>query len=157
MKWSVFFKNAFKDLRKSTWKPNVTDPPKQDRLRREYYLGAHNVQTYSSIESTRSGKHLAQYFAHQLLDHKNQEVEYEEGEEEAEYDGTGAESRKRPRAQNKTRSPQLPTMPQQAMMQQQMAQQQQSQQSQLSTLQAQASRRMMQVRTLVRTPYKDPR
>lgn len=117
MTWSVFFKGAFQTLRESAWKSNSVDVPKQDRLRREYYLGSHSVATYSNIEDTRATKHKEHYFSHQLLDHKKQKVEVEEGEEEAEYDGNRGNSR----APRRTKQTAAMAYSQQPMMAQQSA------------------------------------
>jgi hypothetical protein len=103
VQWSVFFKSAFQNFRGSAWKSNSADIPKQDRMRREYYLGPTHAVSYYNIEDIRATKHKKQYFAHQLLDYREQKVEVEEGEEEAEYDGTGDEPRKRGRTQQTAR------------------------------------------------------
>ncbi|KAJ4353401.1 uncharacterized protein N0V89_005130 [Didymosphaeria variabile] len=87
VKWSVFFKNAFKDFRKEAWETNQITVPKGDRLRREYYLGSDGTQAYPNLQKNRAIGHRKTYFAHQLLDYERQSVETEEGEEEAEYGG----------------------------------------------------------------------
>jgi hypothetical protein len=86
VEWSVFFKTAFTTLRTSSWSSNHTTVPKEDRLRRQYYLGPQEGSIRSNIEDTRASKYEQQYFSYQLLDHKTQKVEVAEGEEEAEHD-----------------------------------------------------------------------
>ena len=86
VKWSVFFKSALKEFRKTkaAWKTIRTDIPKIDKKRRDYYLGH---QSYSPcIQTQRRGTHRKNYFLFQLLDHENQQVEIPDGEEEAEFE-----------------------------------------------------------------------
>ncbi|KAF2680029.1 hypothetical protein K458DRAFT_312748 [Lentithecium fluviatile CBS 122367] len=105
VKWSVFFKNAFVTLRQSVaWKSNHVDIPKIDRLRRQYYLGPRNTSTAGNLEYFRANKHKEQYCAHQLLDHDQQKVQVEEGEEEAEFGGSDDRPRKRGRAKQTARN-----------------------------------------------------
>ncbi|KAL5393323.1 hypothetical protein DPSP01_000146 [Paraphaeosphaeria sporulosa] len=85
VKWSVFFKNAFKGFRLEAWRSNEIAVPNADRYRREHYLGKDGVETYSSLQKKRASGHRKTYFAHQLLDYEQQRVETEEGEEEAEF------------------------------------------------------------------------
>ncbi|KAL1607651.1 hypothetical protein SLS60_002586 [Paraconiothyrium brasiliense] len=87
VKWSVFFKNAFKEFRDEAWESNHGAVPKGDRLRREYYLGSDGTQTYPNLREKRANGHRKTYFAHQLLDYERQSIETEEGEEEAEFGG----------------------------------------------------------------------
>lgn len=85
VRWSVFFKNAFKAFRLEAWKTNETTVPKVDRLRREYYLGTEGTEKHLNLQERRSAGHRKTYFAHQLLDYEQQSIETEEGEEEAEF------------------------------------------------------------------------
>ncbi|KAL5378355.1 hypothetical protein PMIN06_004728 [Paraphaeosphaeria minitans] len=85
VKWSVFFKNAFKDFRLEAWKLNEITIPNVDRYRREHYLGKDGIEASYSLQSKRASSHKRTYFAHQLLDYEQQSVETEEGEEEAEF------------------------------------------------------------------------
>ncbi|KAF2183982.1 hypothetical protein K469DRAFT_689720 [Zopfia rhizophila CBS 207.26] len=85
VKWSVFFKAAFLSFRrnKSAWKTIHTTIPKITRKRREYYLGTRD--TSPNLQAERRSTHRKTYFVHQLLDHESQQVEIQEGEEEAEF------------------------------------------------------------------------
>lgn len=85
VKWSVFFKQAFKDLRRSegAWKPLRADIPNVHAKRLEYYLGG--LERSGSLQSLRRGLYRQRYFVSQLLDHEAQQIDIEEGEEEAEY------------------------------------------------------------------------
>jgi hypothetical protein len=84
-KWSVFFKTAFLSFRrnKTAWKSIHTTIPKIDRKRRGYYLGVQD--THPNLQAERRSTHRKDYFIHQLLDHESQQVEVQEGEEEAEF------------------------------------------------------------------------
>ncbi|KAF1944584.1 hypothetical protein EJ02DRAFT_510226 [Clathrospora elynae] len=86
VKWSVFFKDAFLAVHDhSAWNSSHTDVPKVDRMRRSYFLGDRGSQVSPNLEGKRIRTHRNQYFAHQLLNHANQQLETEEGEEEAEF------------------------------------------------------------------------
>ncbi|KAJ4301910.1 hypothetical protein N0V90_004006 [Kalmusia sp. IMI 367209] len=85
VKWSVFFKRAFHAFRLGAWKTNHVTVPKVDRLRREYYLGPSSTQTDSNLQDVRSKTHHNRYFSHQLLDNEFQNIETQEGEEEAQF------------------------------------------------------------------------
>ncbi|EDU40310.1 hypothetical protein PtrSN002B_004346 [Pyrenophora tritici-repentis] len=86
VKWSVFFKSAFSAMHKhEAWTRNATEIPKTDRIRRSYFLGDQGTKVAASLEQRRKSRHHARYFAHQLLDFETQQIETEEGEEEAEY------------------------------------------------------------------------
>ncbi|KAF2447483.1 hypothetical protein P171DRAFT_407672 [Karstenula rhodostoma CBS 690.94] len=85
VKWSVFFKNAFKDFRQEAWKTNDIVVPNIDRYRREHYLGSKGTEVYGSLQQKRASGHKKTYFAHQLLDYEQQSVETQEGEEEADF------------------------------------------------------------------------
>lgn len=97
-KWSVFFKSSFLAIHDhSAWRSSHTTIPKIDRLRREYFLGEKGTATDNNLENTRIKTHRNHYFAHQLLDHENQQIEMQEGEEEAEYGDYTANTQKRVR------------------------------------------------------------
>jgi hypothetical protein len=86
VRWSVFFKSAFMMIRNSDgWKSSCTEPSKTERLRRNWFLGSAYTQTNFNLEKLRDETQRTRYFAHQLLDFNTQEVEMEDGEEEAEY------------------------------------------------------------------------
>ena len=92
---SVFFKSAFSDMHKhEAWMSSSTEVPKIDRMRRSYFLGDQGTKVAMSLEQKRKGTHHARYFAHQLLDYENQQIETEDGEEEAEYGDYVAKKRK---------------------------------------------------------------
>jgi hypothetical protein len=86
VKWSVFFKNAFRNVRRhDAWSRHRAEIPKADLMRRDYFLGKHWTKRYSTLDGKRDEMHRNRYFAHRLLDWETQEVDVEEGEEEAEY------------------------------------------------------------------------
>ncbi|KAF4982105.1 hypothetical protein FZEAL_2211 [Fusarium zealandicum] len=95
VKWSVFFKDAFKKFRRSTgaWKSTRKDIPKADKLRLGYYLGP--LDRSPSVESTRTKIYNSKYFMAQLLDYENQATDIADGEEEAEYEEFAPASLKR--------------------------------------------------------------
>jgi hypothetical protein len=87
VKWSVFFKKAFLSIRRQdAWKSSRTEVPKMDRMRRQYFLGRQWTQTNFALEGDRDATHRSRYLMHQLLDYDTQEIEMEEGEEEAEFE-----------------------------------------------------------------------
>ncbi|KAI8941316.1 hypothetical protein NX059_012541 [Plenodomus lindquistii] len=84
--WSVFFKKSFFAIHDhNAWKSSQADIPKIDRLRREYFLGERGAETHNTLEKKRNKTHRNRYFAHQLLDNERQQIEMQDGEEEAEY------------------------------------------------------------------------
>lgn len=76
------------------WTRNSTEVPKTDRARRAYFLGSRGTKVTGSLEQKRKSTHHARYFAHQLLNFETQQIETEEGEEEAEYGDYVAKKRK---------------------------------------------------------------
>ncbi|KAI4641777.1 hypothetical protein J4E93_007875 [Alternaria ventricosa] len=92
---SVFFKSAFLAMHKhQAWPRNSTEVSKVDRSRRSYFLGDKGTDTKSSVEKKRMSTHHNRYFAHQLLDYDTQQIEAQDGEEEAEYGDYVAKKRK---------------------------------------------------------------
>ncbi|EUC28546.1 hypothetical protein COCCADRAFT_108885 [Bipolaris zeicola 26-R-13] len=86
VQWSVFFKSAFRDLHKhEAWKSSSTEVGRDERSQRMYFLGKKSTNASKSLEEKRKCTHDNRYFAYQLLDFDAQQVEVEEGEEEAEY------------------------------------------------------------------------
>jgi hypothetical protein len=93
---SVFFKSAFLDMHKHVaWKRNATEISKVDRLRRSYFLGDPSIQVHSTVEKKRESIHRNRYFAYQLLDHDTQQIEADDGEEEAEYGNYATQKRRK--------------------------------------------------------------
>ncbi|CAN9157319.1 unnamed protein product [Alternaria alternata] len=96
VKWSVFFKSAFLDMHKHVaWKRNFTEVSKTDRLRRSFFLGDQGIRVHSTVEKKRESIHRNRYFVHQLLDYDTQQIEADEGEEEAEYGDYVVQKRQR--------------------------------------------------------------
>ncbi|KAJ8115644.1 hypothetical protein OPT61_g2756 [Boeremia exigua] len=87
VKWSVFFKSALLVLRDNseTWQSNRPDVPKSDRLRRGYFLGENGQKTRGNLDNKRSKTQRNCYFTGQLLDHAEQQIQHNEGEEEADF------------------------------------------------------------------------
>ncbi|KAJ4407517.1 hypothetical protein N0V91_003785 [Didymella pomorum] len=87
VKWSVFFKSAFLALRNNSkaWKSNRPDVSKSDRMRRNFFLGTQGQNVRGNVDTKRSKIQRKRYFTNQLLDHVNQQVQHNEGEEEADY------------------------------------------------------------------------
>lgn len=87
VKWSVFSKSAFLALRNNpkAWKSNRPDVPKSDRMRRGYFLGSQGQSVHGNLDTKRSKIQRKRYFTNQLLDHVGQQVQHNEGEEEADY------------------------------------------------------------------------
>lgn len=85
VQWSVFFKGTLKEFRNSrnVWKQLGTKPSKLDKKRREYYLG----QQYSknTLHKLRAKEWQKNYFLFQLPDSEDQQLEVNEGEEEANF------------------------------------------------------------------------
>lgn len=100
-KWSVFFKQSFLTVYDhAAWETAHVEVSKTDRMRRRYFLGDKGLSTQSNLQDKRIRTHRNRYFAHQLLDHENQEFQMQDGEEEAEYGEYVEMSRKRDRAQD---------------------------------------------------------
>ncbi|KAF2632022.1 hypothetical protein BU25DRAFT_406539 [Macroventuria anomochaeta] len=87
IKWSVFFKAAFLALRSTSkaWRSNRPDVPKPDRMRRGYFLGDQGQSVRGNLDNKRSRIQRKHYFINQLLDHVEQQVQHNEGEEEADF------------------------------------------------------------------------
>lgn len=87
IKWSVFFKSAFLALRSNpeAWQDNRPDVPASDKKRRGYFLGEQGQKVRGALDTKRSNIQRKRYFTNQLLDHEEQQVQHNEGEEEAEY------------------------------------------------------------------------
>ncbi|OCK74265.1 hypothetical protein K432DRAFT_339211 [Lepidopterella palustris CBS 459.81] len=86
VKWSVFFKGAFRKFRRfgDAWKSLRKDVPKIDQKRRDYYLGAQ--QRKPTLQSKRRSLWRKSYFLSQLPDSEYQQVVVDEGDEEAEIE-----------------------------------------------------------------------
>jgi hypothetical protein len=96
VKWSVMFKNTFLGVRKGdAWKANGTEVTKNDIMRRRYFMGDQWAQRGDTLENARNNTQRNRYFIHQLLDFDTQDVEFDEGEEEAEYGDYVDTSKKR--------------------------------------------------------------
>lgn len=97
VKWSVFFKKAFKDFRrfKGAWKSMRKDIPKLDRQRLGYYLGP--LQASPCLQAVRTKMYNKKYFLAQLMNDEQQDTKNIEGEEEADYEQAVSGSRKRKR------------------------------------------------------------
>jgi hypothetical protein len=103
VKWSVFFKTAFLALRKqSLWRSGITQVSNEDLKRRDYFLGYEGTQTHNSLDKKRDRTHRGQYFVHQLMDYDTQQVEVEEGEEEAEFEDYGSAPVKKRKLERRT-------------------------------------------------------
>ncbi|OSS45706.1 hypothetical protein B5807_09625 [Epicoccum nigrum] len=87
VKWSVCFKTAFLAMRKNpkTWKTNRTDVPKSDKLRRAFFLGNNVEASHVNLDNKRSNIQRQRYFTSQLLDREEQQIQHNDGEEEADY------------------------------------------------------------------------
>lgn len=77
------------------WKRNFTEVSKTDRLRRSFFLGDQGIRVHSTVEKKRESIHRNRYFVHQLLDYDTQQIEADEGEEEAEYGDYVVQKRQR--------------------------------------------------------------
>jgi hypothetical protein len=84
VKWSVFFKRAFRTFARSdgAWIPLRKPIPKLDRKRREYFLGS---QPQTSVQTEREEIYMANYFMSKLLDFETQDVSVEDGNEECRF------------------------------------------------------------------------
>ncbi|XPS98129.1 Glucosylceramidase [Ascochyta lentis] len=87
VKWSVFFKASFLALRNNsqTWQNNRTDIAKADRMRRGFFLGDRGQKFRGNLDGKRSKIQRKRYFANQLLDYEQQQMQHNEGEEEADF------------------------------------------------------------------------
>lgn len=87
VKWSVCFKTRFRALRNHAraWGKNRPEISKIDRLRREYFLANSSNNVSGNLNSKRSNIQRKHYFINQLLDHEKQQIQHNEGEEEADY------------------------------------------------------------------------
>ncbi len=86
VKFSVFFKSAFLQIHDHpVWKSGEIEVTKDDQMRRSYFLGDRGLFNKSNLESKRTKTHRSRYFTHQLLDFDTQQIEMEDGEEEAEF------------------------------------------------------------------------
>ncbi|KAI0145551.1 hypothetical protein GGR57DRAFT_479898 [Xylariaceae sp. FL1272] len=85
VKWSVFFKRAFRNFRKFTgaWDMTSRTIPKIDQKRREYYLGSFNRG--GSVQSARNKLYRRHYFVKALMANETQQSAALEGEEEAQH------------------------------------------------------------------------
>ncbi|KAJ4380637.1 hypothetical protein N0V86_003996 [Didymella sp. IMI 355093] len=105
VKWSVFFKSTFLAVRNNSkvWQRNSPDVPKSNKLRRGYFLGHQGQGVREDLDTKRSKIQRSRYFTNQLLDYVGQQVQHNEGEEEADYADFVEE---RPRKKAKRRAPQ---------------------------------------------------
>ena len=94
VKWSVFFKNAFRSFQKhnNVWKPLNKALSKADKKRRQYYLGPQF--TGGSLNSKRFRAWRNGYFLFQLPDSDDQRLEVDDGEEEADLGGYGSQAQR---------------------------------------------------------------
>ncbi|KAL6231429.1 hypothetical protein BDW75DRAFT_233616 [Aspergillus navahoensis] len=83
VKWSVFFKAAFRDFRrtKNVWNSPRLTVPAIDKKRRAFFLDQRRDKP--NLQLVREAIHRSAYFVSQLMDHELQKREHEEGEEEA--------------------------------------------------------------------------
>ncbi|CAF3448834.1 unnamed protein product [Fusarium graminearum] len=94
IKWSVFFKSAFKMFRNSaSWKSVSQGITRDEKRRLGYYLGS--LQTEPSLQSQRDEVNGARYFMAQLMNYETELVNTADGEEEAEYEQFGASLKRR--------------------------------------------------------------
>lgn len=86
VKWSVFFKNAFQDFRRTAgaWKSMGKDVPPETMRRLQHFLGS-GLRTDRSLSKRRENIYGKRYFVAQLLDRASQGSGGEEGEEEVQY------------------------------------------------------------------------
>ncbi|KAJ3518584.1 hypothetical protein NM208_g14465 [Fusarium decemcellulare] len=103
VKWSVFFKQAFRNNRRfdEAWNSARKDVPKSDKQRLGYYLGP--LRQSPCLHSVREKIYNSKYFMAQLLDHAQQTTETAEGEEEAEYESFALADHKRARPKQTAR------------------------------------------------------
>ncbi|RKL32158.1 hypothetical protein BFJ72_g10738 [Fusarium proliferatum] len=94
VKWSVFFKTAFKRFRDSVaWKSERQEIPRDDRRRLGYYLGP--LSDSPCLQRERVKVNEERYFMAQLMDSVNEITGTADGEEEAEYERFAADTKKR--------------------------------------------------------------
>ncbi|RKK93794.1 hypothetical protein BFJ71_g9367 [Fusarium oxysporum] len=94
VKWSVFFKRAFKGFRDSgAWKSERQDIPRNDQRRLGYYLGP--LSDSPCLQRERVKVNEERYFMAQLMDYEHEITGTADGEEEAEYERFAADSKKR--------------------------------------------------------------
>ncbi|KAI7163195.1 hypothetical protein KC349_g1493 [Hortaea werneckii] len=93
VKWSVFFKNTFREFRKTkdVWKSPGQEIGYSERKERSYYLG--QSSKHPTIMSIKKKRYARDYFLSQLLDSETQEIEGTEGEEEADFKEFAQDSR----------------------------------------------------------------
>ena len=86
VKWSVFFKNAFREFRKTkgVWKSPGQEISYSERKKRSSYLGQSSKQP--TIISIKKKRYAKDYFLSQLLDSEDQEIHDTEGDEEADFE-----------------------------------------------------------------------
>ena len=83
VKWSVFFKHSFSDMRQGAWKPMTKVLPQELREKLSYYLGT--LKEVPSLHGEREKYYLDDYFMAKLLAETSQRHEDAQGNEEAEY------------------------------------------------------------------------
>ncbi|KAK2678983.1 hypothetical protein RAB80_004164 [Fusarium oxysporum f. sp. vasinfectum] len=94
VKWSVFFKRAFKGFRDSgAWKSERQDIPRNDQRRLGYYLGP--LSDSPCLQRERIKVNEERYFMAQLMNYEHEITGTADGEEEAEYERFAADSKKR--------------------------------------------------------------
>ncbi|KAF4959568.1 hypothetical protein FGADI_1635 [Fusarium gaditjirri] len=94
VKWSAFFKRAFKVFRDSgAWKSERQDIPREDRRRLGYYLGP--LSDSPCLQRERIKVNEERYFMAQLMNYEHEITGTADGEEEADYDGFATVSKKR--------------------------------------------------------------
>ena len=81
--WSVFFKTALGRFRRQAWKSNFKQISRIERKRREYYLGTQ--ETDQVLARLRRRTYRRGYFLYHLLSSLDQEIQVEDGEEEADF------------------------------------------------------------------------
>ncbi|KAI7230782.1 hypothetical protein KC330_g6784 [Hortaea werneckii] len=103
VKWSVFFKNAFREFRKTkdVWKSPGQEIGYSERKERSYYLG--QSSKHPTIMSIKKKRYARDYFLSQLLDSENQEIEGTEGDEEADFKDFAQHSRQSGRTKQTAR------------------------------------------------------
>jgi hypothetical protein len=81
--WSVFFKTTLGRFRRQAWKSNFKQVSRIERKRREYYLGTQ--ETDQVLARLRRRTYRRGYFLYHLLSSLDQDIEIEDGEEEADF------------------------------------------------------------------------
>ncbi|EMT72868.1 hypothetical protein FOC4_g10004357 [Fusarium odoratissimum] len=90
VKWSVFFKRAFKGFRDSgAWKSERQDIPRNDQRRLGYYLGP--LSDSPCLQRERVKVNEERYFMAQLMNYEHEITGAADGEEEAEYERFAAD------------------------------------------------------------------